>query len=412
MTRSRAPFNRSAFRTARLGFARGASPALLATAVLSMLGPVRVWGEPVFPGVTWASTRPAEAGLDAAGLDVLRDYLGGRGCIVRHGRVVYSWGDQSRRADVASACKPVIAHFLFKAVEDGRLSSLDDRVADRAPCLKQLNPELGFKDRLITFRHMATQTSCYGVNEPPGTAFDYNDWQMALLWDTLFLKVYAATLENVDDTTLHALLTGPLQCQDKPTFLAFGKKDRLGRLAISVRDFARFGLLYLHRGHWRGRQLIGASLARMAVSSPLPASLPRTTAREAAMCPQARTLGSPRIPDDQGDHEGSYSYTWWTNGVDRHGRRKWPDAPLDTFGAFGHENGMRAVVVIPSLDLVLSWNDTKLDNKTGNPSNEAFRLLMNAVGSGPAVTDPAHSELQLRATTIPSGRSPGTTTRP
>jgi len=58
---------------------------------------------------------------------------------------------------------------------------------------------LAFKDRAITWRHLANQTSCYGVTEAPGTAFCYNDWQMSLFWDTLFLEVYGATYENVDE---------------------------------------------------------------------------------------------------------------------------------------------------------------------------------------------------------------------
>ena len=36
----------------------------------------------------------------------------------------------------------------------------------------------GFKDRNITWRHMANQVSCYEIGAKPGTAFDYNDWQM------------------------------------------------------------------------------------------------------------------------------------------------------------------------------------------------------------------------------------------
>jgi len=43
-------------------------------------------------------------------LDALRDLVGGRGCVVRHGFMVYSWGDQSKSSDVASAMKPVEDH--------------------------------------------------------------------------------------------------------------------------------------------------------------------------------------------------------------------------------------------------------------------------------------------------------------
>lgn len=342
----------------------------------------------VFPAEQWAVRSPSQAGMSAVALDRLRDFLGGRGCVVRHGYMVYSWGDQSRREDVASACKPVIAHLLFEAVESGRLAGLDEPVVKWQSCLAEINADLAFKDRAITFRHLATQTSCYGVSEPPGRAFDYNDWAMSLLWDTLVMKVYGASLDTVDEKVLHPLLTDALQCQDDPTFLAFGKEDRPGRLGVSVRDFARFGLLYLNQGRWDDKQLIDPKTAVMAVSSPLPNSVPRTTARKAELCPDARSHGSRRLPDDQTDHLGSYSYLWWTNGIDRDGNRHWPHAPIDTFGAFGHANGQRAVVVIPSYDLVISWNDTTLGNRPGNPRDEAFQLLMAAVDRGPITADP------------------------
>ncbi len=344
----------------------------------------------VFPGTTWRFKTPGEVGMDVKRLDAFRDYIGGRGCVVRHGYMVYTWGDQTRRQDVASACKPVIAHFLFKAVEDGKLASLDEPVVRWEPRLNEINPDLDFKDRLMTFRHMATQTSCYGVQEKPGTAFDYNDWQMALLWDTLFLKVYGVTYDTVDAQVLHPRLTDLMQCEDDPTFTFFGTRNRPGRFGISVRDFARFGLLYLHKGNWGGKQLISEANATLAVTSPLPNSIPRTKARPAQMCPGQRSHGSQKVPDDQTDHSGSYSYLWWVNGLDGKGRRFWPSAPMDTYGAFGHANGQRAVVVIPSLDLVVSWNDTTLGNKQGNPRDEAFRLLMESLISEGIVADPEH----------------------
>ena len=39
----------------------------------------------------------------------------------------------------------------------------------------------------------------------------------------------------------------------------------------------------------------------------------------------------------------------------------------ELFAALGHRNGQRGLVVIPSLDLIASWNDTTLGDKPGNP---------------------------------------------
>jgi len=349
-------------------------------AVLLLVLSVAVAAQDVFPDAHW-QTRSAEgAGLDRAKLDAMRDFMGGRGCVVRYSYLVYEWGDIAKASDVASALKPWITHFLFVAVEEGLLPGVDARVAEYAPCLNDLNADLDHKDRKMTFRHMANQISCYGVREEPGAAFDYNDWQMALLWDTLLLKVYGTTMETADETVLHRRLTDKIQCEDSPSFLAFGPGDRAGRVAVSPRDFARFGLLYLNGGNWNGEQLISKEHVTQITTSPVPNSIPRTAGEEAEMCPGQRTIGSQRVPDNQASHEGSYSWLWWINGVNGDGERLWPDAPQDLFAALGHANGMRGMAVFPSLDIVVSWNDTALGDMPEKPEplNTVFRLAAEA----------------------------------
>ena len=337
----------------------------------------------VYPGKTWATKTPGEVGMDPEKLRALSTFVGGRGCVVRRGYMVYTWGDVGRRADVASAAKPFYSFFLFKAIEDGKIKNVDEKVVKWEPRLSGINRNLGHKDREIAWRHLANQTSCYQLVQRPGTAYAYNDWQMALFWDTLFLKVYGATYKTVDEQVYHPLLTDLLGCEDDPTLMAFGTGNRPGRVGISVRDFARFGLLYLRNGKWKDKQLISKKHATMAVSSPLPNSIPRAGSKAAEMIPGQRTVGSGAKPDNQTDHFGSYSWLWWINGVDRNGTRMFPDAPKDTYGAFGH-GGPRAMWVIPSLEVVVSYNDAKLDGWTSghrNPTNQAMKLLVQACGA-------------------------------
>jgi CubicO group peptidase (beta-lactamase class C family) len=343
---------------------------------IALSTPAEVW-----PEVHWDESTPAEAGLDAAGLDAIAAFVGGRGCVVRGGKMVYTWGDATKRGDVASAVKPWFSTFLFLAVESGKIESLDTPLVTFEPRLAEINAALDHKDRNTTFRHAANQTSCYGVTEAPGSAFNYCDWQMALFADTLFGKVYGHDWDTVDNAVLAPLLADRLQCEDSPTFSAFGEKGRRGRLGVSPRDFARFGLLYLRQGRWRDTQVIGAEHARMAVTSPLPAALPRTARTVSEMIPDQRSLGSEKIPNDQTDHFGSYSWLWWVNGVDRDGLRNWPDAPKDTFCALGHKNGQRGLAVIPSLDLIISWNDTTLGDHPvkEKPLNTMLKLLVNSL---------------------------------
>ncbi len=345
----------------------------------------------VFPGANWDMRTPADVGLSVASLDAIRDYLQGRGCVVRHGYLVYTWGDVTTREDVASAAKPVYSHFLFAGIEQGLVASPDVTALTYQPCLQNLNPSLGYKDRGITFRHMGNQVSCYGVSEAPGTAFDYSDWQMALFWDSVFLGVWNTTYSTVDASVLNPRLSSILQFQDSPTFMAFGTGDRPGRLAMSPRDFCRFGLLYLELGNWNGTQVLSQEHVMSSVASPLSLQVPRTTAVAAEMCAGQRAMGgAPPVPDDQYDHDGGYSWNWWINGITRTGARRWPDAESNVFNAQGHTNGKRGLAVLPCLDVVISWNDTTLDTRpsTPDPLNEVYRLLYQAAGTTP-ISPPA-----------------------
>src|SRR5262245_36980823 len=96
----------------------------------------------VYPDAAWELRSPTEVGIDSATLGASRDYVGGRGCVVRGGYMAYQWGDQAERADVASAAKPWYGHLLFAAIEKGLLNSEDDLVADFEPGLSILNASL------------------------------------------------------------------------------------------------------------------------------------------------------------------------------------------------------------------------------------------------------------------------------
>jgi hypothetical protein len=343
----------------------------------------------VYPGEEWRTKKPDEVNLDISKLKALSDYAGGFGCVVRHGYMVYTWGDASRRKDVASAVKPFYTHFLLKAADEGKIEGIDELIVQYEPGLRGLNQELNFKDRRISWKHLCNQISCYGVQEQPGRAFDYSDYNMALFFDTLFLKVYGSTWKTVDRDILHPKLTSLLQCQDNPTFMAFGTGNRPGRLAISPRDFARFGLLYLRKGTWKGKQLISAGNVNLAVTSPLPNSIPRTKGKSADMIGGQRSIGG---GNNQCDHNGNYSFAWWVNGIGRDGKRNWPDVPGDVYGCFGHGD-IRAMVVMPSVDLIVSWNDTKIQ---GNKKvNHVLKLLVDSVTkseprTGQVIVDPDH----------------------
>ena len=329
----------------------------------------------VFPGEEWQTLDPAAAGLDAEKLDALRDLVGGRGCVVRYGYMVYAWGDPAFSEEVASAFKPVLSTLLCFALQEGKLASPDEPVAKWEPRLKEINQG---KDAAITWRHLASQTAAYGWAEPPGTAWAYNDFALALYYDTLMDKVF----QQPGTEVLTQYIAQPLQFQDSYTFDAFGPQNRPGRLALSVRDFARYGLWILNRGHWRGQQILEKKYIDLMLHNPVPVDTPPVSGREADMLPGQRSIGGGKNITPIGP--GFYSFNWWLNKTDKQGRRLFPAAPPDTFVASGH-GGKRAVWIFPSLDLVVSWNDTSVedhDDSPGNPdtqTNRAVRLIVDSV---------------------------------
>lgn len=181
---------------------------------------------------------------------------------------------------------------------------------------------------------------------------------------------------------LKTQLADTLQFQDPYTFEAFGPTNRPGRLAISPRDFARFGLLYMRAGRWRDKQVLKTEFIKLATSSPIAADLPLTSGQEADMLPGQRSLGGGKNITATGP--GFYSFNWWLNGRDRKGRRLFADAPADCFVASGH-GGKRALWVIPSWELTVSWNDTTVDDHDTSPAdpntkcNQAVRLMKEAI---------------------------------
>ena len=98
--------------------------------------------------------------------------------------------------------------------------------------------------------------------------------------------------------------------------------------AMSARDMARFGLLYLRRGRWRGRQLIPA------------AWIDRSTTPYS----------------DVGDERRGYGYMWWIGKAEAFGGH----ALYMARGGDGH-----AIYVVPALDVVVVHRIDRLTFASG-----------------------------------------------
>ncbi|MSU58343.1 MAG: DUF5060 domain-containing protein [Pedosphaera sp.] len=323
-----------------------------------------------FPGKSWATREPAQAGMNAALLDQLAKQLGGRGCVVKDGFVVTAWGDQAQVADVLSSAKPVLSTLLFFAVEEGLVKSVDQPIADFGWELKE-------KDRAITFRNLGAMNSGYARPEAPGEAWAYNDYAIQLYQMTLFDKVFK---EDAKLAAENPKRLGALGFEDGLKFS--GQR----RISASVRDFARIAWFWENNGNWDGKQILPKRYFDEYRRPQAKRNLPISQGNKTDDYLKIKSYGG------GSEHftrfgPGVYGFNWWFNGTgDRHRENlTWPDAPPDTYMSIGA--GGNNAAVIPSLGIVLvgagaDW----ADHRAGDPlskMNQALKLVAAAAGYKP-----------------------------
>ncbi len=347
--------------------------ALLLAAVLVAAGAAETWlarRGPAVPGRQWAQTSPRHAGFSREKLVELAWKAGGAGCIVQGGRIVFEWGDTAAVNDAASSTKPFYTFLAFKAVETGRLESLDDLAMDWLPELGELNAELGHKDRAITFHHLLSQTSGYGLEEKPGEAFAYNDFATGLLGYLLYHRVFEMP-PGEDNVLLNGGMLGEAIGFEHGT-LVTPQRSRPARIRISVRDQARFMLLMLRGGRWGERQVLREDLYAQMMAFLLPPEVPRTAGAEAEQLAGIESFGGGL---NLKNHLGCLGYYWWFNHGAPDGERLLPDAPEGTFMGSGY-GGRFVMMAIPEEDLVVVWQDV-YDGESWAPFSDKGRFKVN-----------------------------------
>ena len=309
----------------------------------------------VFPNEVWQRDEPAKVGLDGTKLEALRSWLYGnagdksfRLLVVRTGRLVAEWNkglDPEAQCNLASGAKSVYAMILGIAVAEGRLPSADALVVDYYPEMMDVppgrGPKLGRyafpKDRAITFRQLISNTSGYmKPGEEPGKVFHYQTFGMNILTHALG-SIYG--VYDTDDPgqtpgfgkLIDRYIKGPIGGRWSYRYSNFehppeARVEIFGnycQMLITARDMARLGLLWLHEGRWRDRQLV-----------------PKEWVREASRV-------APMIVGNCPREQWAYGYGMWSNeyGV------LWPDLPKDAFASAGA--GGQHIWMCPSLDLVV-----------------------------------------------------------
>jgi CubicO group peptidase (beta-lactamase class C family) len=310
-----------------------------------VLGVVAGCSEPAWQ---WPVATPADQQMDAAILDGARAYAFQPGrhtqgvVVTRRGVLVAEWYEEGRSAASYGAswsmAKSFTSALVGIAIDEGLLPGVDVALVDYYPMWAGSTRD---QIRLEHVLHMASglewveDYSVAGANDsdvvqlvfttespldyvlakpaerPPGAMFEYSSG------DTLLLSgmLAAATGMRAGDYATSRLF-------DRLDIEADWWRAKTGEtltyccLDMPSRDFARFGLLYLQRGKWKGEQVVPEAWI------------------DASLTPSPGYRG--------------YGYQWWLDGnVD-------PALPADLFMANGHDG--QFIYVIPSRELVVVRN--------------------------------------------------------
>jgi VCBS repeat-containing protein len=320
-----------------------------------------------YPGAAWETKTPEEVGLRRAALSALASSIGGVGSVVKDGYMVYTWGDQTAKADWASAAKPLLHTLLFFAVQEDRIESLDQSIEDwvLAGTGGTLRPE----DEAVTFEQLMNMTSGYALIDAPGAAWAYND-----VASNLKNRVIGAIFGEPLDGPLLARLA-PLQLEDGTLLTTRGGYGA----STTTRDFARIGWFWMNHGNWRNQQVLSGTFFDDYMRTQVPGEMPRSAGPDLDYL----NVGSVGGGTDQSEYgPGLYGAAWWFNDtVGTTGLRAWSDAPLDMFQANGHWN-REIMVMIPSLNLLVAARGAWGTFVPGDPTsamNQRLRLLTSAV---------------------------------
>lgn len=315
-------------------------------------------GKGQFPEGAWPEKSPAEAGFDEDKLQAAADWLDSnarspyRIGILRDGHLVSVWHkgvELNAKRGLGSGHKTLYGCMLAIAVQEGRISSADDRVVDYFPEIMDVpegkGPKEGRfareKDRGITFRQLITNTSGYlKPDERPGEKFYYQTFGMNVLTHAIE-KVYDCydPIGTTKPPGLGALVQkkigDPIGIKIASSVWNFPTHEPEARVGVfgngvglscDLDGWLRIACMWMNMGNWKGTQVV-----------------PRQWLEEGT---RAAELVKACAPEE----DWCYGYAFWTNDYDK----RWPGLPRDSFFASGA--GYNFVWVCPGLDLIIVQN--------------------------------------------------------
>lgn len=320
-----------------------------------------------YPGNSWERLSQPEAfGWSREKLKAARDYTAtintAAVMVVVGGQILDEWGQTTTRLNVNSIRKSFLSALYGAPVRDGliklssTLAELD--IDDNEPSLTAVEKTATVFD-LLTARSGVYHPALYepdvfkAVRPPrgshaPGTFWNYsNNWGFNALGTIFERQTKTGIFE-----AFKVRIAGPIgmedfRVQDGSYFTGPESIHPAYPFRMTARDMARFGLLFLRQGNWRGNQVIPRDWVRDS-----------TRSYSVAM------------------NQGGYGYMWWIATSDRNPLFVEPDSSYSATGT-----GIQLLLVAPKLDLVIVHRvntDIKGRFVKGRQLLNLVRLIMEA----------------------------------
>jgi CubicO group peptidase (beta-lactamase class C family) len=191
--------------------------------------------------------------------------------VLYDGKVLVSWGNVAAKYYVHSIRKPFLGALFGIYVGRGKIdldATLEELgIDDIPPALTKEEKRATVRDLLKSrsgvYHEAAAETDEMAAarpargSHPPGTFFYYNNWDFNAL-GTIFekatgVKIFEAFKKEIADP----IGMEDFSLDDCQYSYEEGKSSHPAyNFRMTARDMARFGLLYLRKGNWDGRQIV------------------------------------------------------------------------------------------------------------------------------------------------------------
>lgn len=311
----------------------------------------------------WPQGDPEEQGVDPDMLEELHADLDPTdvrsALVVRSGVLVdeyYKDGfDETSVFTLQSVSKSITSALMGIAIDQGYIEGVDVPISEYFPHL--LDSDSPYAGE-VTIRHLLTHTAgFYGTDNElwqawrdsdnwvdfvleqsivarPGSTFNYSTGNSHLLGVIVEMATGKSLLEYGKEVLFDPLDMDSVDCGLDPQ----GRCDGGNGFALSLRDMAKFGQLFLQKGVWEGEQII-----------------PESWVEESTTLQFKRSTGS-----------ADYGYQWWV--------RTFGEARYPAFFAQGHFG--QYIFVVPDLELVVAITSFH------NGSSSMYWRFMNDIVAG------------------------------